>query len=533
MRIPPSHFATALNEVRQDFAAAKSSRFQRRRTGIPSAGAGADYHYRTEADWLKLIEYARDMDRNDCVVGQTIDRAVLNTVQGGFTLDVNSGDTFVDDELWNRWDEFTTNPDECDVSGERTFSELEFLSLRSVFVDGDVIAVGRDDGRLQVYEAHRCRTPYGKRDAVIHGIELDEQRRRIAFHICKEDIDPAKQIRIKNEFERVEARDKLGNRRVMQLRLARRLSQTRGITALAPCFDLGGMHDDIEFAAALKQQVSACFVIFRKKSDNWQGGAGSQFGERATENRRDGSTRTVENITPALEYEGDPGEDFQGFSPQVISGEFLPHVRQILTLIGVNLGVPLVMMLLDAKETNFSGWRGAVDQARMGFRHNQKRMIATWHRPIFQWKVTQWASKDSSLMRAIQKLQENRPKGMASDQLWIRHDWHPPQWPYIDPKGDREADSLDVGNCLATSREVDARNGRDFFKKVDRIIEERVYAVTAAKRAAAKLNIEFPSDNSPVRWDQLFSFPSASGQPGAAESAPTPAPTAGAKTENA
>ena len=67
--------------MRADYEAAKrSSRFQRRRRGVPTMGAGADYHYASESDYLWMQEAARDIYRNDVVVGQITDRAVVNTI---------------------------------------------------------------------------------------------------------------------------------------------------------------------------------------------------------------------------------------------------------------------------------------------------------------------------------------------------------------------------------------------------------------------------------------------------------------------
>ena len=69
--------AKAFNDIRADWNMSRESRFVRRRTGLPSSyGASADWHYRNENDYYNDIEKARDMDRNDAVVGQTVDRAV-------------------------------------------------------------------------------------------------------------------------------------------------------------------------------------------------------------------------------------------------------------------------------------------------------------------------------------------------------------------------------------------------------------------------------------------------------------------------
>ncbi len=262
---------------------------------------------------------------------------------------------------------------------------------------------------------------------------------------------------------------------------------------------------------ALKQQLTACLVLIRQREADYRPGGGTQFGERTTTTRRDGSTSITENMTPALEFEGDPGEKVEGFAPNIPGDQFFPHVKVLLTLIGVNLGLPLVMLLLDAKETNFSGWRGAVDQARLGFRQNQRRFAMRFHTPIFKWKVYEWMLEDRAIREAINALQGGRPGSEGRTGLWLPLEWNYPAWPYVEPLNDRMADSMDLANCLATSREVDARNGRKFFVKVDRTVEERAYAIRKAKTEAAAINKEFPDDLVPARWDQLFAFPSPDG----------------------
>lgn len=501
-----NRLVAGMDEAHSDYQAAKASRFQRRRSGIPSAGSSADYHYRNENQWLKLLEYARDMDRNDVAVGQIVDRAVLNTIQGGFNLDINTGDVKLDDELLARFKTWAEDPEQCDIAGEMTFAEMQEMTLRAALVDGDIIPLGTDEGSLQHFEAHRCRTPKGMKGSVIHGVELNGLRNRVRYYVSEDDLDPMKAVTVKHAFKPHNTRDGNNVRRIFHTHLAKRFTQTRGITAFAPIFDIAAIHDDVEFAAALKQQVSACFVTFRQRSDNFKLGEGdAQYGEQTEGTRSDGTRSLTDGVAPMLEIQGKPGETFQGFSPMVPGAQFGEHVRLLLTFVGINLGLPLVMVLMDASETNFSGWRGAIDQARMGFRRNQRRFAARYHSPILVWKVWQWAAEDGALMRAIKPFLDKHGR------LALPHDWQFPQWPYVEPLKDRQADMLDVGNCLASAREVDSRNGRKFFEKVDRILEERVEAITRAKAAAAKINAQFPDDKVPVRWDQLFCFPSPDG----------------------
>ena len=71
----------------------------------------------------------------------------------------------------------------------------------------------------------------------------------------------------------------------------------------------------------------------------------------------------------------------------------------LLGILAVNLDLPLCVFLLDASETNYSGFRGAIDQARQRWREVQSWMMGLFHGPVYEWKVRQWAVTDSRSAR--------------------------------------------------------------------------------------------------------------------------------------
>jgi capsid protein len=494
--------AAAFNEVRADYQAARSSRYRRRRQGIALAGSGADYHYRSEADYLRLIEEARDMDRNDTVVGQIVNRAVENEVQGGMSVDPQTGDKGVDTELWNRWDEWSKEPDQCDISGELTFAQMEELVSRHTKVDGDIFALPSEDGQLQLVEGHRCRTPSGTKRNVVHGVLLDEHRRRRQFWFTKDDVDPMMPLKLVSQVVPYDARDEDGHRQVFQIFNPKRVTQTRGVTAFAPIFDPLGMFEDINFAKMLQQQIVSCFAIFSELTGDKPTLPSIPLGERTTETREDGSSKVLEGIQPGMIVRGKPGEKLSGFSPQVPNESFFQHVKFILTLIGINLGLPLVLVLLDASETNFSGWRGAIDQARMGFKRNQRAQSIRFNRPCWFWKVRQWIAEDPQLRAAADRLK----------QKIFNHRWNAPSWPYVEPLTDRQAELVGITGCLTSRRRYcEEKLSTDWETLSDEIMEDNAYSIINAKRKAAEINKQFPDDPDPVHWRELISLPLPSG----------------------
>lgn len=506
--------AESFRDLRSDYAAATESRFRRRRPGVHPTGGSEDYHLRDESRYFKMMEYSRDMDRNDAVVGQMIDRAVDNMIQDGFSLDTDTGDEALDQDLWQRWNDWATSADNCDQAGEYCWHEFERLVPRQALVDGDMLVLPiRDDGTIQLVEAHRVRTPRNTRQNVVLGVLLDDHRKRLQYWITNEDVSPLKTIAKVGDVSQYAVRDASGQRQVFHVYNPKRVSQTRGVTALAPVFDLCGMFEDINFAKVVQQQVVSCFAIFREMESGSLAVGAQQTGSRETENLSDGSVRTIEGIGPGMMLQGRPGEKLQGFSPSVPNSEFFDHVKLMLTLIGVNLGLPLNLVLLDASNTNFSGWRGAIDQARLGFRRNQCWLANRLHKPVYEFKVRQWLAEDSALRNASKK----------SDIRIFGHKWNLPTWRYIEPEKDARAGAYRVRNVLTSPRRFHAEESRDLDEIRKETIADNAASIRAAKKEAMAINKEF-DDDQPCHWRDVFPMMTAEGIQSSTEAKPEPEP---------
>ena len=261
------------------------------------------------------------------------------------------------------------------------------------------------------------------------------------------------------------------------------------------------MFEDINFARLVQAQVVSCFAVFRKRELDFRGVGDQQQGERSTESLADGASRTLEGIGPGMQIKGEPGEELTGFSPNIPNPEFFPHMKLILQLIGINLGLPLVLVLMDASETNFSGWRGAFDQAKLGFRANQRRFHDRFHRPIWRWKVRQWMAKDQAARKAAEKSGIN-PFGCL---------WNFPTWPYIQPMEDAQADLLRLRNGLTSPRRLHAERGATVEEVTTEILADNKASIIAAKQAAADINKQFPDDPNPVSWREMLFLPTPDG----------------------
>ncbi len=483
----------SMREARADYNAAKNSRYRRKRTGVQASGTGGDYHYRIENDYFGIIEQARDAERNDSLINRIVESFTTNVIQSGFKLDPQTGDKKLDLELWERFCAWADDPDECAIAGEFSFHEYENLVLRRTVFDGDVFVLPLQSGQMQMVEAHRVRTPRNTKKDVIHGVMLDGFRRRLEYWIAKDDIDPMTSVKLVSDVVQYAARDKDGNRQVLHIYDAKRMTQTRGMSALAVIIDPVAMRDDIEFATMVKQQAASCYAIIRERAlgsdvNNDPSGMGYGYSQQ----QGGGYTRQVNGIAPGMEVLGEPGEKITGFSPNIPNPEYFQQISGIVRLISANLGCPPEIALFDTTQTTFHGYRGAVDEARRGFRRNQEWLKNKFHRPIYKWKVRQWLSEDSAL----------RSRYAAIGEKLFNHKWNSPNWAYIDPTKDAQGDVTQLENGLISPRRWANGRGYDIDELNAEIVADNVSKIRLALDAASEIEAEYPCAG--VSWREIL-----------------------------
>ena len=491
-REQPRAVGSVFDGMKGDYASAKTSRLRKQLTGVSYQGSGADYHYRSDSEYLRIMEWARDFDRNDCIVGQALTRLVDNVLQQGIPCDPQTGNAEFDARAKELWGEWTEDADLCDLEQEKTFHEQAKLALRAVMVDGDVFHALLNTGQIQHFEAHRVRTPTNTTRDVILGILLNEKRQRKEAWVTKENVNPSFSVQRVSDMQRYPFRDSDGNRQILHQYLPRRLSQTRGISALAPIMDMTQIHNDLHFVQLVKAQVTACVTFFREiSSDSGPVIGGEAGGAQYDETQADGTMRIIEEIAPGMEITGRPGEKLHGFSPNVPNPEFFQHMMAVLNIIAVNLHMPVQVLLLDPTKTNFSGWRGAIEQARTSWRALQRDCIDSLYSPVYRWKIRQWLASDPELASIF--------KATSADFDPFRVGWNPPYWPYIDPSKDATADANIIEKGLNSRRNVLGRRGLD-IDAIDKMrIADRTRFILECQEAATSISVQVPG----VTWHDI------------------------------
>lgn len=499
----PSPLQTLVDDMadlRADYSAAKPSRFKRQRRGLLPYGSANDWSLRVPTDYYSVVEQARDMVRNDALIGQMINRAAENILGDGMRPDPQTGDRGFDRELRARWRSFECEPSEVDAAGESDFNGLCHLAITQALTDGDIFGLLLRDGPIQLVEGHRCRAIASK-DNIALGVELSPRRKPVAYHFVADQISPMRSGTQFGEGKRYPVRDGEGERLICHLLDRRRASQTRGMSALTPIIDIAGMLDDHLFSAVVAQQIQNCYAIIHEFDVNAEPTADlAQLGARGTTPESDGTTETTEGIHPGMRVKGKPGEKIKGFTPTLPGNNYFPHVKLLITLVSVNLGMPLILALLDASETNFSAWRGAIEQARTGFRRLQNVLRSRFLVPVYRWKVRQWLAEDG-VARALAEAGSLDP---------LAHKWNRPAFPYIDPLKDAQADSHRLENGLVSPRRLFHEQGQEWSEHVAETIDDLSLAIVRAKRRAIQINARF-DDGDPIHWRDLLYLPMAAG----------------------
>ena len=192
-----------------------------------------------------------------------------------------------------------------------------------------------------------------------------------------------------------------------------------------------------------------------------------------------GNTRTLTDLYPGLVHYLRTGEKPHMFSPNVPGGNYFEHVRLLLQLVSVALGLPLVVALMDASETNFSGWRGAVNEAKRGWRRAQWSLKSRLLIPNLQLQIRRWLQTPAS-RGGLGAAARNNPDV-------LRHDWRFGKWSSVNPNDDAEAEKTRLQTGQASPRGLAAERGEDFETITQETIADNQDRIQRAMAAAAAI----------------------------------------------
>ena len=130
----------------------------------------------------------------------------------------------------------------------------------------------------------------------------------------------------------------------------------------------------------------------------------------------------------------------------------------------------------------------------MGFRENQRNLIARLHRPVYLWKLARWIADEKILRHAMTR------KAIKIDG----HRWNPPTWPYIEPMKDAKADQLRKDSGQISDRILQAERGRDWDDVAAEIPADNARLIVAAIKQADLIRKAHPEMAGKLDWHELL-----------------------------
>lgn len=384
-----------------------------------------------------------------------------------------------------QWDLWANAPELCDYYGRQTFGEIQAQAELEAMVAGDVLWVVRasqfDGGppRIQLVNGACIQTPMEKfgDPNILHGVELDSERRHVAYWIRKSD----------GTSERLPAVSKSG-RRVAWLYYAtnKRLDEVRGQPLLANALQSLKEIDRYRDATLRKAVIASMIALFVTKKDDVLGSSPLTGGAtRRTAVTETASNGAEKNYAAAEFLPGTTldrlatGEDIKTFGGQGTDEKFGDFERAIIASISWSKGFPPEIILL-AFNSNYSASQAAIGELRNSLEPEREHFAAQNCQPVYSdWLIGEVLAGRLNAPGFLESWMGRTAADRYRFAAWTRAMWSGPVKPLIDPVKAANGAGLLLDRGLTThtrsSREL---TGTKFARNIRMQAKERRLAAS-------------------------------------------------------
>lgn len=382
-------------------------------------------------------------------------------------------------ELW------ASRPENCDALGLNTFYEMQALAFKSSDMSGDVFTLMKRAQRtkmnpytlrLHLIEADRICTPTaflnglldgaeaiipddtdenGKKQPgaghrVFDGVEVDEDGKIVAYHICSRYPDGLFLSLEPTEWYRVPVRgEQTGLPNILHIFNSERPEQYRGVPFLArviePLLQLRRCTDS-ELMAALVRSFFTAWVVTENGGNDIP----------MNEVRSEGPPELTRILTPEGpdEYRMAPGtvlhlkkgETVNFGNPSIQTIGFDSFVKIFCRLIGASLEIPYDVLVKEFN-SSYSASRGALMEAWEAFKMRRSWFVSDFCQPVYEI----WLAEAVALGRI-------KAPGFFSDPLlraaWCGAKWVGPVSVSLDPIKETKAAVTQMNAAIKTGQQV-------------------------------------------------------------------------------
>jgi len=360
--------------------------------------------------------------------------------------------------IWQTWTPM------ADSGNRLNFDEIQFLALRKIIEDGEIIALpvmANEPWRqirrvVELLEADRLSDPKSGLLPGSHrqGVEVGRRGEPLAYWLTPFDPKTGKAA----NPQRVEARDGRGRPRVLHVFRTSRPGQLRGVPFFAPVLTYFKDLADYLEAEVVAARVAACLAVFITKTDPYQGAA-MYATDTQTNNQR------LQSLEPGMLNYLALGENINVVDPKRGGETFNAFVEGVLRIIGVSLGLPYELLVKDFSKTNYSSARAALLEGRRNFTNWRSWFAAKFCCPIY----------DLVLEEAYLRGQFEAPNFYDYRSEYTRAQWIGGGWGWVDPVKEVQSSKLAIDYGLSTLAEEAAGQGRDWEETLEQRAREEAF----------------------------------------------------------
>jgi len=440
-------------EAARAYDAGQIDRFSDTWTPINMDTENAD---KVQRDLIKAR--ARSLENNSDMAESAIGSIVRNSVGIGIRPQARTPDAKINKTLESLWKEWTKQ-ENCDITGQQTFEEIQAMLLRRKVVDGEILIRKVYDKKAKIplkiqvikpdlLDSYLLTAPKTNR-IIRSGIELDDYLKPVAYWIQRKSPDG---------YITYES-DRIPSDQILHLWLKKHPDQIRGVSELVTSIQRIKDTDEYMRAETIAAKIAACFSVFITK--NLPTGP-STVGRQTV----DKEGKKLESIRPGMIHRLNPGETITTANPSrsITSAKDFMKVQQ--QLCGAGLGLSYELVSRDFSNANFSSARQGHLEDRRTFLPIQGYLISHCCRPIWE------AFVDAVVLAGLVKI----PGYWANKDLYLAADWITPGWAWIDPTKEANADVTLMQNGGMTLAQWCAGRGDDWEAQLEQMAKEKEYA---------------------------------------------------------
>lgn len=390
-----------------------------------------------------MIQQSREAYENNALAFSLINRATDNIIGEGMTPKPMSADMGWNAEVAQWWRESY----EPDSSGKFTKAELQRMWFRSYLRDGDVGAIMLRRGQLQTIESDYIQSPGDSGDLyslannpdVVDGFKVSPAGRLQQAYVASIDASggmvwPA--IDMRNFL--FHARHDRTNREAV-----------RGVPALGIVLPLLEHIDGTMEAVVMAHRIAASFGVLIKKNNP---GAANNALPSLGSSPNTGDINKAYQIKPGMVEHMNINEEAQQIKPEHPTASFESFMTTLVRFVGVPLGLPLELSLMDFSKTNYSSARASLEQAYRSFRVEQNKFADGWLSKWYRWRLS----------KAV-----NMGELSAPPEDFLQHRWMAQPWPYLDPVKDAQGVLAAQDAGMTTLTDELAKRGYEFEEWIE------------------------------------------------------------------